>query len=123
MVEMITDRIEALLGNTIDKSVNETFGILNDENKFDGDVGIQNKMAQKITDEIMKSKEFIEFRSTFKATVLKANDYLMKNFHSSFIESNSEEVTIHDNENKSITFTNDFDYVSPNNSITQVVSV
>jgi hypothetical protein len=123
MVEMITDRIEALLGNTIDKSVNETFNTLNDENKFDGDVGIQNKMAQKITDEIMKSKEFVEFRSTFKTNVLKANDYLMKNFHSSFIESNSEEVTIHDNENKSISFTNDFDYVSPNNSITQVVSV
>ena len=98
---MITDRIETLLGKAIDKNVNETFNGLNDEKKFDGDVGIQNKMAQKICDEIIKTKEFAEFRLTFKNNVEKANEFLLKNFHSNFIESHSEEVTIHENESKS----------------------
>jgi hypothetical protein len=119
---MITDRIEALLGQSIDKNVNETFNNLNDESKFEGDVGIQNKMAQKISDDLIKTKEFAEFRTVFKSNVMKANEHLMKNFHSSFIECHSEEVTIHENESKSISFTNDFDYSSPNNSMNQVSS-
>jgi hypothetical protein len=117
LVEILSDRIETLLGASIEKHVNDTFT----SNKFDGDIGVQNKMAQNIFDDIIKTKEFSEFKSSFKQGIFKANETLVKNFHNNFIESNSEEVTIHDNESKSITFTNDFDmnFSSLDNSLNQ----
>lgn len=114
---MITDRIEAILGNSIDKHVNEAFNAT----KFDGDIDLQNQMAQSICVSIMKTKEFSDFKSSLKANVHKANESLMKNFQSNFIESNTEEVAINENETKSITFTNDFEYSSSlDNSLNQV---
>lgn len=117
LVEMLTDRIEATLGSSIDKHVNDAFNTL----KFDGDIDLQNKLAQSICVNIMRTKEFSDFKTQFKANVFKANDSLMKNFQSNFIETNSEEITIHENETKSITFTNDFEYSSSlDNSLNQV---
>ena len=114
---MITDRIEATLGSSIDKHVNEAFNAT----KFDGDIDLQNKTAQSICASIMRTKEFADFKVNFKANVFKANESLMKNFQSNFIDSNSEEVTIHENETKSIAFTNDFEYSSSlDNSLNQV---
>jgi hypothetical protein len=117
LVEILSDRIETLLGSSIEKHVNETFT----SSKFDGDIAVQNKMAQTICDDIIKTKEFSEFKHSFKQGIFKANEALVKNFHNNFIESNSEEVTIHDNESKSITFTNDFDmnFSSLDNSLNQ----
>lgn len=118
LVEMLTDRIEATLGTSIDKHVNETFNTT----KFDGDIDLQNKLAQSICVNIMRTKEFADFKSQFKSNVHKANESLVKNFQTNFIENNSEEVTIHENETKSITFTNDFEYSSSlDNSLNQVV--
>jgi hypothetical protein len=57
MVEMLTDKIETTLGSSIDKHVNDTF----DSNKFDGDIELQNKMAQTICANIMKTKELCIF--------------------------------------------------------------
>jgi hypothetical protein len=50
---------------------------------------------------------------------VKANDYLMKNFHNSFNECASE-AALNENESKSFTFTNDMEYLSPDNSMNQV---
>jgi hypothetical protein len=61
----------------------------------------------------------MDFKSTFYTNINKANDHLMKNFHSAFNECTSE-VTINENESKSFTFTNDFEYLSPDNSMNQV---
>ena len=117
LVEMITDRIEATLGRSIDRHVNDAFN----SNKFDGDIDLQNRTAQSICANIMKTKEFTDFNAEFKSNICRANDALMKNFQSNFIESNSEELTIHENETKSITFTNDFEYPSSlDNSLNQV---
>ena len=61
---MITNRIEATLGNIIDKHVNDAFsssdhvGETNDVNATSSaDIGVQNKLAQTIGDDIMKTKE------------------------------------------------------------------
>ena len=54
MVEMLTDKIETALGTSIDKHVNENFN----DSKFDGDIDLQNKMAQTICASIMKTKEY-----------------------------------------------------------------
>ena len=51
--------------------------------------------------------------------MVKANDYLMKNFHNSFNECASE-AALNENESKSFTFTNDIEYLSPDNSMNQV---
>lgn len=53
MVETLTDKIENILGISIDKHVNETFS----STKFDGDIDAQNKMAQTICANIIKTKE------------------------------------------------------------------
>ena len=117
LVEMLSDRLESVLGDLVDKHVNGTFN----SSKFDGDIDLQSKMAEKIWADIMKTKEFAEFKSNLKGNVLRANEWLMKNFYSNFVESQSEEVTIHEShESKSITFTNDFELSSPDNSLNQV---
>ncbi len=53
MVETITDGIENLLGDSIDKHVNGMFH----SKKFDGDIDNQNKTARAICDEIVNTKE------------------------------------------------------------------
>ena len=116
---MLTDKIDSVLGGSIDKHVNETFST----KKFDGDIDAQNKMAQTICANIMKTKEFSEFKTTFKGNINKANEHLLKNFQSNFIESNSEEIGLNDNDKQSITFTNDFECLSLDNSINQVRSI
>ena len=86
---------------------------------------------------------FLEFKAAFKHRITKANDFLLKNFHTNFSESmNIDEVVMHGgsgvggagggigtgpiggvgmcNESKSLTFTNDFDMISTNNSLNQV---
>ena len=116
MVEMLTDKIENILGISIDKHVNETFS----SNKFDGDIDAQNKMAQTICANIMKTKEFTDFKLTFKKNITKANDALLKNFQTNFTENISEDVlNLNDNDNKSIAFTNDFECLSLDNSLNQ----
>ena len=117
LVEILSDRIETHLGRSVEKHVNDSFNT----SKFDGDIAVQNKMAQTIFDDIIKTKDFTEFKSSFKQGVIKANEALLKNFHNNFIESNSEEVTIHDNESKSVTFTNDYEmnFSSLDNSLNQ----
>lgn len=113
LVEYLHDKIETNLGESIDRSINEAFSNF----KFDGDIDLQNQLAQNICQEIIKTKKVADFKSSFKNHVLKANEYLGANFHANFIENNSEEVTLIDNENKSVTFTNDFDFSSPDNSL------
>lgn len=113
LVEFLRDKIETNLGDSIERNVNEAFANL----KFDGDIDLQNRVAQKICQDIIKTKEVAEFKSSFKNSIVKANDHLTKNFYANFIETNSEEVTLIENENKSISFTNDFDFNSPDNSM------
>lgn len=115
LVEFIRDRIETNLGNSIEKHINDAFSNL----KFDGDIDLQNRLAQKICDDIIKSKDVYEFKNSLKSSVLKANENLTKNFYSNFVDSNSEEVTLLENENKSLTLTNDFEFCSPDNSLNQ----
>lgn len=116
---MLTDKIESVLGIPIDKHVNETFST----KKFDGDIDAQNKMAQTICANIMKTKEFGEFKTTFKTNISKANDSLLKNFQANFVDTNCEEtLTLMDNDKQSVTFTNDFECLSLDNSISNQVS-
>lgn len=49
----ITDGIENLLGDSIDKHVNDMFNNI----KFDGDIDNQNRTARAICDEIVNTKE------------------------------------------------------------------
>lgn len=53
LVEMLTERIEKSLGTSIDNHVNEAFNNC----KLDSDIVVQNKMAETICNEIMKTKE------------------------------------------------------------------
>ena len=57
----------------------------------------------------------------FQSKTKKSIDNLIKNFNINFIESNSDEiVTVNDhNEIKSVSFSNDLDYSSSDNSINQ----
>lgn len=113
---MLSDKIESILGPSIDKNVNETFSC----KKFDGDIDAQNKMAQTICANVMKTKEFVDFKETFKGNITKANDNLQKNFQANFIESqNSDELAINDTDKLSVAFTNDFECLSLDNSINQ----
>ena len=52
-MEDITDKIENLLGDLIDKKVNEAYN----NNKFQGEIENQNKYSQGIFDEVIKSRE------------------------------------------------------------------
>lgn len=116
LVEFLTDRIETNMGRTIEKHVNEAFS----RNKFDGDIDLQNTLAQKICQDILKTKDFNEFKNSFKTSVGKANEFLLKNFYNNFTECNSDEVTLmNENENKSISFTNDLEFSSLDNSLNQ----
>ena len=54
LVETITEGIENLLGDSIDKHVNDMFSTT----KFDGDIDNQNKTARAICDEIVNTKEY-----------------------------------------------------------------
>ena len=63
---------------------------------------------------------FSEFNSHLNNNINKANDYLMKNFHNSFNECASE-VTLNKNESES-TLTNEYEHLSPDNSMNQVSS-
>ena len=53
MVELITERIETLLGESVDRHVNDAFSY----NQFDGNIDTQDKIAQKICNDIIKTKE------------------------------------------------------------------
>lgn len=64
---------------------------------------------------------FLEFKTTLNVNIDKANDYLQKNFQNAFNECQSE-VTINENESKSIAFTNDCE-LSPDNSMNQVKKI
>ncbi|CAF0787645.1 unnamed protein product, partial [Brachionus calyciflorus] len=112
LVELIRDKIETNLGDSIERNVNDAFANM----KFDGDIDLQNRVAQKICQDIIKTKEVAEFKASLKQNILKANDFLTKNFYANFIENNTEEATL-DNENKSLTLTYDFDFSSPDNSM------
>lgn len=106
-----------MLGEPIEKIVNNAFSV----SKFDGDIDVQNKLAQKICNDLMRTKDFVEFKQSFKQNVLRTSESLVKNFNYNFLDNNSEEITFNEqNENKSLTLTNDFDYLSLDNSLNQV---
>jgi hypothetical protein len=63
---------------------------------------------------------FSEFKTSFKTNVVKINDQLIKNFNNNFIETSSEEIILNENENRSLTLTNEFEYLSIDNSMNQV---
>ena len=119
LVEILRDKIESALGEPVDRIVNEAFS----SSKFDGDIDVQNKLAHTICTDLMKTKEFAEFKSSFKSSVERSNEQLMKNFNANFFadSSNSEhEVNfLNDSESKSMTMTNDFEYLSLDNSLNQ----
>jgi hypothetical protein len=115
LVENIRDGIENILGDIMDRHVNEAFNTM----RFDGDTDNQNRTAQMICDDILKTKEFNEFNVSLRGNISRANEYLMNNFQSAFNE-NVSETTTQENESKSFTFTNDFEnYLSPDNSMNQ----
>lgn len=53
---MLSDGLENKLGDVIDRSVNDSFN----STKFDGDIDSQNRMAEKIHNDVIKHKEYIE---------------------------------------------------------------
>jgi hypothetical protein len=119
LVEILRDKIDSSLGEPIEKTVHSVFF---NANKFDiGDIDAQNKLAQSICNDIKKTKEFQDFKHSFKSNVIKVNDHLMKNFNTNFVDTNSDELAFADNENKSLTLTSEFDYLSLDNSMNQVV--
>jgi hypothetical protein len=114
LVENIRDGIENILGDIMDRHVNEAFNTM----RLSGDTENQNKTAQMICDDILKTKEFNEFSVSLRNNISRANEYLMNNFQSAFNE-NVSDLTAQENESKSYTFTNDFEYLSPDNSMNQ----
>jgi hypothetical protein len=112
---MLSDKIDSILGSAIDKNVNDTFNT----KKFDGDIDAQNKMAQTICANVMKTKEFVDFKATFKDNITKANDNLLKNFHANFVDNPSDELAMNDTDKFSVAFTNDYECLSLDNSINQ----
>lgn len=118
LVEDLNEKLENLFGALIDKHVNDMF--INTKTQL-GDIENQNKYAKQICDEIIfKTHEFIEFKTKLSQNVSKVNDHLVKNYQNLFKNASDSEVILLDNtENKSISFTNDFEYMSPDNSMNQ----
>jgi hypothetical protein len=54
LVEILRDKIESSLEEPMEKIVNDTFSIY----KFNGDIDTQNKLAQTICKDIMRTKEY-----------------------------------------------------------------
>jgi hypothetical protein len=48
---------------------------------------------------------------------------MIKNFNNNFIDTNSEEIILNENENRSLTLTNDFEYLSFDNSMNHVIII
>ena len=67
---------------------------------------------------------FTEFKTAFRGSIERANDMLLKNFLINFVENSSEDIMNHENDSKSvITFTNDFESLSMENSMNQVIII
>lgn len=68
-------------------------------------------------------RRFVEFKSNFQGSTNRAVENLMKNFYANFIETglNSDEVVNlnEQNEVKSVSFSNDLEYSSLDNSMNQ----
>ncbi len=115
LVDTLTDQIESVLGASIDRHVNESFSA----RKFDGDIDAQNKLARSICASVMKTPEFGEFKASFGASVAKQNDYLLRNFQANFSQDNGDDLLamLNDNDKQSVAFTNDFECLSLDQSI------
>ncbi len=115
LVEDLANKIECVLGSSIDYHVNETFTA----KKFDGDIDAQNKLARTICTSIMKTGEFNDFKLAFKASVVKENENLLRNFQTNFVQENCDEILtmLNDNDKQSVAFTNDFECLSLDQSI------